>query len=228
MGEYLMQVAALEGYRLWSSHYDETPNPLLALESRVLANFIGETRGRRILDAGCGTGRSMEQLANSGAQVWGVDFCDRMLAIAAGKPGLSNRCLVADIACLPFEDRSFHLALCSLTLSYTTNLRYSLTELARVANSVIVTDLHPEATRRGWTRSFRKDGQSWEIDHQRYTCDELDEAAQSAGLFRICRIEAVFGEPEREIFRLAGKESAFGVMTEHPALLVSSWAHPYD
>ena len=41
------KVGALEGYRLWSSQYDETPNPLLALETRILSERIGEVDGSR-------------------------------------------------------------------------------------------------------------------------------------------------------------------------------------
>lgn len=48
----------------------------------VLWAFLGEVRGRRVLDAGCGTGYLSRQLAARGAAVTGVDLSPRMIAIA--------------------------------------------------------------------------------------------------------------------------------------------------
>jgi ubiquinone/menaquinone biosynthesis C-methylase UbiE len=223
MGEYLRQLTPLEGYRAWAPHYDETLNPLLALESRVLSSALEVTKGDRIIDAGCGTGRSMAYLAACGARVFGVDFCDRMLALATAKPGLNSRCVVADISRLPMRDDYFDLALSSFTLSYAPDLSAALAELARVARRVIVADLHPEAVRRGWKRSFRYQESSIEISHSPYTLTQLDDAAHTAGLMCSYRIEASFGEPEREIFRLAGKASGFAEAAGCRALLVTSW-----
>jgi malonyl-CoA O-methyltransferase len=223
MGEHLMQVAPLEGYKDWSAVYDDAPNPLLALESRVLREVLPKVRGRRILDAGCGTGRWMKSLAREGAKVWGVDFCEDMIAKAAAKQGLHNRCVIADISSLPFGNDSFDFALCSFTLTYTPNLHQSMGELSRVAPSVIVADLHPEAMRHGWKRSFRLNGQTWEVDYYPYEAAHLDAAARDAGLKLRRRLEAAFDEPEREIFRIGGKESSFAAAVKTPAILISKW-----
>lgn len=48
----------------------------------VLWAFAGDVAGRRVLDAGCGTGYLSRQLAARGAVVTGVDFSERMIAIA--------------------------------------------------------------------------------------------------------------------------------------------------
>jgi hypothetical protein len=128
------------------------------------------------------------------------------------------------MARLPVRSDSFDLALCSFALSYAPDLRLALAELARAARRIIVADLHPEAMRRGWKRSFRAKGRTVEIEHTQTSIQELDDAAAGAGLIRSGRIEASFGEPEREMFRLAGKEFAFDEMSECPALLVTSWA----
>jgi SAM-dependent methyltransferase len=218
-----MQVTAREGYRAWAPHYDQTPNPLLALESRVLSSALAGTQDHRILDVGCGTGRWMECLAASGAYIFGVDLSEQMLAAAVVKPGLKHRCVVADMARLPVRSDSFDLALCSFALSYAPDLRLALAELARAARRIIVADLHPEAMRRGWKRSFREKARTFEIQHTQASIHELDEAAAGVGLIHRGRVEASFGEPERELFRLAGKDSAFAEMSECPALLVTSW-----
>jgi SAM-dependent methyltransferase len=218
-----MQVTPIEGYGAWAPCYDQTANPLLALESRVLSRFLADFRGKRILDVGCGTGRWMESLESRGAFVFGVDLCGEMLAVASAKPSLTGRFAVADIESLPVKPDSFDLALCCFTLSYATHLATALAELARVARRVVVTDLHPEAMRRGWKRSFRQHGHTIEIAHARHSIEELDEAALGAGLSRPVRLEVAFGEPERGIFRAAGKEAAFEEMSECPALLFTTW-----
>jgi malonyl-CoA O-methyltransferase len=219
-----MQLTPVEGYRAWAPCYDQTANPLLSLESRVLSQFLAAFGGARILDVGCGTGRWMEPLVAGGACVFGVDLSDEMLAVAAAKPALTGRVVVADIEDLPIQTDSFELALCCFALSYARNLNRALAELARVARRVAVTDLHPEAMRRGWKRSFRQQGRTIEIAHTSHSVRELDEAALGAGLSRPSRLEVAFGKPERGIFRAAGKEDAFAEMSECPALLFTTWA----
>lgn len=44
--------------------------------------FLGDIRGKRILDLGCGTGRNARFLAERGAEVVGVDFSAKSIAIA--------------------------------------------------------------------------------------------------------------------------------------------------
>ena len=223
LGEPVTLVAPREGYRLWAPCYDDAPNPLLALEARLLAGRTGVLDGLRVLDAGCGTGRWMRRLLDSGARVAGFDFSLPMLRKAAAKPDLAGRCAVADVSRLPVRDNCFDLSICSFTLSYVPDLFAAVAELARVARTVIASDLHPDAARRGWTRSFRAEGRAWEIEHSVWSLNDLDAAARDAGLIREWREEAHFGEPERVLFQQAGKESAFAAAAECPAVLITSW-----
>jgi ubiquinone/menaquinone biosynthesis C-methylase UbiE len=48
----------------------------------VLWAFAGDVAGLTVLDAGCGTGYLSKQLSDRGAVVTGIDFSDRMIAIA--------------------------------------------------------------------------------------------------------------------------------------------------
>jgi SAM-dependent methyltransferase len=58
----------------------------------VLWRFAGDVRGRVVLDAGCGTGYLSAQLHGCGARVIGVDFSERMIAIAhASNPDIDYR-----------------------------------------------------------------------------------------------------------------------------------------
>jgi len=48
----------------------------------VLWAFLGDVTGRRVLDAGCGTGYLSHHLQRRGASVVGVDLAEEMIAIA--------------------------------------------------------------------------------------------------------------------------------------------------
>jgi len=58
----------------------------------VLWRFLGDVRGLRVLDAGCGTGYLSRKLADRGAEVVGIDFAPRMVALARERyPGIDFR-----------------------------------------------------------------------------------------------------------------------------------------
>jgi len=213
----------MEAYRIWSQQYDRTPNAVLALEMRVLSRRLGEVEGRRILDAGSGTGRWMAWAEGRGAWVFGMDACHEMILEAGRKPGLAGRSARADVQALPVCDDAADIAICSFTLGYLTSIRPVLRELARVARRVIVSDLHPAAVLHGWTRSFRAGSALYEVEHHEYSVADLDAAARAEGLVRDWRIEPSFGEAERGIFQRAGKESAFEEASRIPAVLITAW-----
>jgi hypothetical protein len=96
-------------------------------------------------------------------------------------------------------------------------------EMARVARSVIISDLHPEASVAGWTRGFRVAGERYELEHRPYSQRKLQGYAYEAGLVEKWNVEAHFGEPERELFVRAGKEQLFSELQRIPAVLITGW-----
>lgn len=66
----------------------------------------GGLRGRRVLDAGCGTGRFAAALASE-ARVWGIDASPEMLAIARERVPRSVRLKQARAEAPPFRDGWF-------------------------------------------------------------------------------------------------------------------------
>ena len=56
------RVGALEGYDRWSESYDETGNPVVAMDRRHTLSILAPRPLERILDAGCGTGRHFPAL----------------------------------------------------------------------------------------------------------------------------------------------------------------------
>lgn len=218
------QASACESFSLWAKSYDSAPNPLLALEMRILPDRLGPLRGLRILDAGSGTGRWMSYARSAGAHVFGADACHEMVLHAEDKPGLRGRSIVADVRAIPARDDAFDLALCSFTVGYLPSIGGAFRELARVARRIIVTDLHPEAVHAGWTRSFRAQDRVHELVHYEHGPFELDACARDSRLILDWRVEARFDEPERHIFASAGKQGAFERVREVPAVLMTAWS----
>jgi SAM-dependent methyltransferase len=216
-------INAVEGYRLWAPGYDDADNALLALEMRTLSARMEDVDGHRMLDAGSGTGRWMKWAQSRGARVFGVDACREMILKAERKPGLGGRSALADIRSIPLRDDAVDLTLCSFTMGYLPSPGPALQELARVSRQVIVSDLHPDAARAGWTRSFRAGDRVFQLHHYQHSIADLDDCARSAGLVPQWRVEASFGGPEREIFRRAGKENLFDDACRVPAVLITVW-----
>jgi hypothetical protein len=97
--------------------------------------------------------------------------------------------------------------------------------MTRVARRVAISDLHPEAMLKGWTRSFRSDGQSWKIEHFYHGLTELSSIAEAAGMQLEWTAEAAFDLPELPLFELAGHGARFSEACRIAAVLAASWRH---
>ncbi len=215
-----MLVSALEGHRLWASTYDTAPNPLLALESRLLPEVVGPFASKRIVDVACGTGRWMRRMEAEGASVAGVDFCEEMACQVGGRVALG------DAARLPFAPAIADITICCLAIGYFRDLDCVVGEMARITRRggrVIISELDPAAVAAGWTRSFRTGGVRYEMEHSAWSTQRIGAAARHAGLHAETQRQAPFGEPERGTFLAAGKGGAFEAYTRIPALWIGSW-----
>jgi SAM-dependent methyltransferase len=68
------------------------------------ADFVASLGPRRLVDAGCGTGRMAVELDRRGFEVVGVDLDDEMLAAARAKPS-GVRWVLGDLAHLDLGER---------------------------------------------------------------------------------------------------------------------------
>jgi len=104
--------------------------------------------GKRVLDAGCGTGVYTEWLLDRGASVVGVDVSEAMLAHAAARAGDRAVFHRADLA-EPLEfapDESFDGVICALALGYVAEWRRPFAEferLLRPGGFFVFTVAHP-------------------------------------------------------------------------------------
>ena len=76
------RVSAREGYDLWAETYDQTLNPVVAMDARHTFGVLAPAPGEQILDAGCGTGRHLRPMIRARSNPVGVDFSRGMLSIA--------------------------------------------------------------------------------------------------------------------------------------------------
>ncbi len=81
-----------------------------AIENRYALKQMGDLRGKRILDLGCGAGESSVYFALKGAKVYACDVSDEFLKVAAslaGEFGVNIHPFQIDAGRLPFEDEAF-------------------------------------------------------------------------------------------------------------------------
>lgn len=118
-------------------------------ERPAILALAGQVTGRRILDAGCGSGPLLAELRDRGAIVTGIDSSTAMLELARRRLGRDANLTVADLRDpLPFPDNAFDDVIASLVLHYLEDWAPTLSELHRIltpGGRLIVSVDHPFA-----------------------------------------------------------------------------------
>lgn len=220
------QLSPREAYQRWAPRYESDPSPIAALERRFLVEKLPPLPGKLVVDVACGTGRWTAYLHAQQASVFGFDFSPAMLREAARKSGLKGRLVLADARRLPLATGAAEIVLFSLALGHITLLSAAIAEPARLVaqgGTLIITDFHPAAAEAGWRRTFRDGDAVHEIENHYYALDELARRIEQAGFDLVELAEPCFGEPERAVFRRAGKEHLFDEARGIPAVFIGVW-----
>ena len=99
----------------------------------AILNLAGNVAGRRILDAGCGSGPIAAALRDRGATVTGFDSSAGMLDLARRRLGPDADLHLADLGGpLPFPDNAFDDVIAASVLHYLQDWAGPLAELRRV------------------------------------------------------------------------------------------------
>jgi ubiquinone/menaquinone biosynthesis C-methylase UbiE len=133
--------------------------------------------------------------------------------------GAPRPAVLADANRLPLPDDFADVTICAFALGYAPACLPELARITRKGGSVLVSDVHPDAIRRGWTRTFRHREGPIRVAHHPYAFGDL----VAAGLTLDFMMERRFGEPERSVFEKAGKLTAFEEAARHPAIFVARW-----
>jgi len=214
----------------WAPVYDAQANPLLKVEERHLKPLLPAIPGRKVLDAGCGSGRWLRYLArHKPASLAGIDPSSEMLRAAAGKE-TSAELFLASCHNMPFSCESFDLILSSFVFSYIDDLSRCANELHRVARpgcDLFLTDMHPETMRTlGWKRSFAVGRQTVDLDANCFALHEIVTAFEQAGWTLRASLGPEFGVPERMLFESSGRLQNYHAAQGHPAIYILQFHRP--
>ncbi|MGN9847318.1 class I SAM-dependent methyltransferase [Nonomuraea sp. H19] len=196
----------------------ETENNIINayLARPAITALAGDVAGRRILDAGCGSGPLSAELRDRGAVVTGIDSSAGMLALARRRLGDDAALHVVDVRDpLPFADGAFDDVVASLVLHYLEDWGPTLAEMRRVlrpGGRLIASVQHPFVdyllqdprpnyfATTSYTDEWTFNGQSFPMTFWRRPLHAMTDAFTTAG-FHL----AVISEPQpdpaaRELF----------------------------
>ena len=107
---------------------------LLAYGEKKL-NLLGNVKGKRILEVGCGGGQNTITLARWGAASYGVDPSEKQITYArnlAKTVNVKSLFEIAPAVNLPFDDAYFHVVITSYAFDFVEDIRKAFDEVYRV------------------------------------------------------------------------------------------------
>lgn len=139
------------GYDIFRVHWN---NP-------AFIEFVGDLRGKEVLDAGCGEGTNTRIFARRGARMTGIDLSAGMIALAVADESREplgvryERASYTDMA--RFEDGTFDAAISTMALMDGPDFPAAMREIARVlrpGGTLAFSILHPCFATKGfgWIR----------------------------------------------------------------------------
>ncbi|MFF5083644.1 class I SAM-dependent methyltransferase [Actinoplanes sp. NPDC000266] len=197
------RVDTVNGYKVWSSTYDQPGNGLFAIEEPIVHEMLGPVPPGVALDAACGTGRYTGYLAARGHRVIGVDSSPDMLAHARERvPSADLR--QGDLHELPLPDDHVDIVVCALALTHLPDLTPAISEFARVlrpGGHLVITDVHHELVALGSVPRVRSgDGEPGLLPAFRHRPSDYLRAALPLGLVpRRCEEPRMGGDPSGQM-----------------------------
>ena len=122
--------------------------PLCPGEDKL--KILGNIRGKRVLELGCGAGQNSVALSRAGAIVTAVDFAEAQLEkgrLLAFKNDMNIEFIAGDISDLSqFKKNGFDIAFSACSISFIKNIEKTFSEIHRVVKPdgrLILSDMHP-------------------------------------------------------------------------------------
>jgi ubiquinone/menaquinone biosynthesis C-methylase UbiE len=132
---YIFNFNDAKAYDSWFN--DKKNEHIFNLEDNMFIDMLSPVRGQRLLDIGCGSGKSIEPLLNSGLQISGIDPSPYMLDIAEKKFKNKVDLFRGFAEDLPFEDNSFEYSSLFTSLEFTELPAKAIEEACRVTKDKI-------------------------------------------------------------------------------------------
>jgi ubiquinone/menaquinone biosynthesis C-methylase UbiE len=138
-------------------HFPSTIDPRI-YHVKLIREHLGDLRGKRILDVGCGKGRFarifQEQVPE--AEFWGLDISEEMLRYVP--PGIQTR--AGSMTELPFDTESFDAAYATESLEHAVEIEKAVREICRVVKPggrIAIIDKNAEH----WGRLVTPEWEKW-------------------------------------------------------------------
>lgn len=202
-------------------HYDALRPPTEAWRARVEALLeLGDLRGRRVLDIGCGTGLFAATLAEQArAKVWGIDPSPEMVKVAQARVPRGVGIRHGRAEALPFRDGWFERATMSLVV-HLVDRPQAFGEARRVlapGGRLAIGTFHPDHFDTYWLNELFP--RIAEIDRIRFPSEaELEAQLRSAGFAAVeSRVLSTVEEIDRAeaLRRIHGRHiSTFDLLSE--------------
>lgn len=180
---------SVEGYNLYAKNYDKKTDYLNSFENDVVLKFLGNLKGKKVLDIGCGTGRIIKNLMEAGAKVVAADVSEEMLKVTK-KKFKDAEIVCADIENLPFKDKSFDCVLALFVVVHLRDLQKAFDEVYRVlkdGGTFIVSNIN----QRKPPKLNLKDGGEIIISSYYHMPEHVEKALENS-FFQIDRAEFVY------------------------------------
>lgn len=104
-------------------------NEFLEVPSMIKA--VGDIKGKKLLDVGCGAGVHISHYLKKGAKCYGLDISKTLIDLAKEKcPNVDFK--IGSMTNLPYPDEFFDIVTCSLAIHYVENTKQVLREINRV------------------------------------------------------------------------------------------------
>jgi ubiquinone/menaquinone biosynthesis C-methylase UbiE len=181
---------------------------------------LGDLRGRRVLDVGCGTGRLAAALAEEArAKVWGIDGSAEMVAVARETLPAGVGVRQASAEALPFRDGWFDRVTMSLVL-HLLDRPAALAEARRVVRGdgrIAISTFHPDHFASYWLLPYFPSIRA--IDEARFaTPEQMQGELEAVGFPHVVqrRLDARLELPREEaLARIRGRHiSTFDLLDE--------------
>ena len=210
---------------LWSSGYTEygDVNRRYVIDPALFA-ILGDVKGLRILDAGCGIGYLSRLLAKRGAAVEGQDISKKFVAMASDqerKQPLGVRYRLGSIVDLgAYADRAFDVVVSNLVLQDVRDYRRAVREVGRVLRPdgrFVFSIMHPAFASppiRGWIQEPRDSNRNEDrlyVKVDRY----FDRTTEAWGFGDGPRVTS-FHRPLRDYFEALGEAGFLVRRLEEP------------